>query len=222
MKKIRVLIADDHPILRKGTRGLLEAEPDIEVVDEAGDGTETLKKVRVHQPDVLLLDIVMPGLDGLEAAQKVRESSPRTRIVIHTLYDTQDYVHLALQAGALGYLLKSGPPEEIPGAIRAAYAGRYFLNSFITSSVIDAYLKGRQDGPVGESFQSLSKRERQVFLLLVEGFSTSQIAEILSISPKTVEKLRTHVAARLGIDNPIEMAKYAIRIGLVDPGVSKS
>ena len=221
MKKIRVMIADDHPILRKGTRGLLEDEPDIEVVDEAGDAPETLKKVRIHQPDVLLLDIVMPGLDGLEAAQKVRESSPRTRIVIHTLYDTQDYVHLALQAGALGYLLKSGPPEEIPGAIRAAYAGRYFLNSFITSSVIDAYLKGRQDEPVGESFQSLSKRERQVFLLLVEGFSTSQIAEILSISPKTVEKHRHSVACRLGIDNPIEMAKYAIRIGLVDAGTRK-
>jgi DNA-binding NarL/FixJ family response regulator len=215
------LIADDHPILRKGTRGLLETEPDIEVVDEAGDGPETLRKVRVHQPDVLLLDIVMPGLDGLEATEKVREISPKTKIVIHTLYDNRDYVHLALKAGALGYLLKSGPSEEIPAAIRAANAGRYFLNSFITSSVIDAYLKGRQEEPVGESFQGLSKRERQVFLLLVEGFSTSQIAEVLSISPKTVEKHRTHVAARLGIDNPIEMVKYAIRIGLIDPGVSK-
>jgi DNA-binding NarL/FixJ family response regulator len=223
MSGIRVLIADDHPIVRKGLRQLLEAEADMEVVAEAGDGMDALEKVRAHHPDVLLLDIAMPRLTGLEAAQMVKDTSPETRIVILSMYEKEAYARQALDAGALGYILKGGPSEEILGAIRAVAKGRYYLSSSITSSVVDVYLKGRLPSAApDEGYQSLSERERQVFLLLVEGLSTTQIADTLCISPKTVEKHRLNVATKLDIDSPVEMVKYAIRIGLVDPEIWKS
>jgi DNA-binding NarL/FixJ family response regulator len=222
MSGIRVLIADDHPIVRKGLRQLLEAETDMEVVDEAGDGMEALEKVRVKHPDVLLLDIAMPRLTGLEAAQMVKDTSPETKIVILSMYEKEAYARQALDAGALGYILKGGPSEEILAAIRAVAKGRYFLSSSITSSVVDIYLKGRSKAAPDEGYQSLSERERQVFMLLVEGLSTTQIADTLCISPKTVEKHRLNITTKLDIDSPVEMVKYAIRIGLVDPEIWKS
>ncbi|HXV21712.1 MAG TPA: response regulator transcription factor [Desulfuromonadales bacterium] len=222
MSGIRVLIADDHPIVRKGLRQLLEAEADMEVVEEAGDGMEALEKARVHHPDVLLLDIAMPRLTGLETAQMVKDTSPETKVVILSMYEKEAYARQALDAGALGYILKGGPSEEILGAIRAVAKGRYFLSSSITSSVVDVYLKGRSTATPDEGYQSLSERERQVFMLLVEGLSTIQIADTLCISPKTVEKHRLNIATKLGMDSPVEMVKYAIRIGLVDPDIWKS
>jgi two-component system response regulator NreC len=222
MSSIRVLIADDHPIVRKGLRQLLEAEADMEVVEEAADGMEALEKVRAHHPDVLLLDIAMPRLSGLETAQMVGSAAPETKIVIISMYEKEAYARQALDAGALGYVLKGGPSEDILTAIRSAHKGRYFLSSSITSSVVDVYLKGRQKETPDEGYQSLSERERQVFLLLVEGFSTAQIADTLCISPKTVEKHRLNIANKLGTESPVEMVKYAVRIGLVDPEIWKS
>lgn len=222
MSRIRVLIADDHPIVRKGLRQLLEAEADMQVVEEAGDGMEALEKVRVHHPDVLLLDIAMPRLSGLEAAQMVGSAAPGTRIVILSMYEKEAYARQALEAGALGYVLKGGPSEEIPAAIRAAHKGQYFLSSSITSSVVGTYLKGDRQAPADRGYESLSERERQVFLLLVEGNSTAQVADILCISPKTVEKHRLNIAGKLGTESPVEMVKYAVRIGLVDPEIWKT
>ncbi len=222
MNKIRVLIADDHPIVRSGLRQLLETESDIQVIDEACDGMEALEKTRAHHPDVLLLDIAMPRLSGLEVAQQVKDAAPETRVVILSMYEKEAYARQLLDAGVLGYILKGGPSEEILAAIRAARAGRYFLSSSITSSVVSTYLKSRREAPVDKAYHSLSERERQVFLLLVEGNSTNQISDILCISPKTVEKHRANILAKLKLRNPIEMVKYAIRIGLIDPEIWKS
>ena len=223
MSLIRVLIADDHPIVRKGLRQLLEAESDIQVIAEAGDGIEALEKTRAHHPDVLLLDIAMPRLNGLEVAQTVRAAAPDTRVVILSMHEKEAYARQLLDAGVLGYVLKGGPSEEVLTAIRAAHEGRYFLSSSITSSVVSTYLKGRGKAAAGtEGYQSLSDRERQVFLLLVEGNTTARIGDILCISPKTVEKHRANIQNKLGIDNIVEMVKYAVRFGLLDPEIWKS
>lgn len=222
MNLIRVLICDDHPIVRTGLRQLLAAESDLQVVDEACDGLEALEKTRVHHPDVLLLDIAMPRLSGLEVAQMVRTVAPETKVVILSMHEKEAYARQALEAGALGYILKGGPSEEILTAIRAVAKGRYFLSSSITSSIVTSYLTGTEKETSDEGFYSLSEREQQVFLLLVEGNSTSQIGEILFISPKTVEKHRTNITSKLGLHNPVEMLRYAIRIGLVDPEIWKS
>ena len=221
MNKIRVLIADDHPIVRGGLRQLLETEADIQVIDEASDGIEALEKARAHHPDVLLLDIAMPSLSGLEVAQQVKDLAPETRVVILSMYEKEAYARQLLDAGVLGYVLKGGPSEEILAAIRAARAGRYFLSSSITSSVVSTYLKSRQEEATDKGYQSLSERERQVFLLLVEGNSTTQLSDILYISPKTVEKHRANILNKLELRNPVEMVRYAIRIGLIDPEIWK-
>lgn len=220
--RIRVLISDDHPIVRTGLHQLLNAEVDMQVVDEACDGLETLEKVRIHHPDVLLLDIAMPKLSGLEVAQMVKTASPETKVVILSMYEKEAYACQALEAGALGYVLKGGPSDEIPDAIRAVYKGHYFLSPSITSSVVYNYLNANRKETTTEGYQGLSEREKQVFMLLVEGNSTSRISDILCISPKTVEKHRSSITSKLGLNSPVEMLRYAIRIGLVDPEIWKS
>jgi two-component system, NarL family, response regulator NreC len=217
MGRIRILIADDHAVVRKGVRKLLENETDLQVIDEADNGRQVLEKVRVLHPEVLLLDIGMPGLNGLETAQLVKGVSAATRIVIFSIHEKVAYIRKALQAGALGYILKGGASEEIPAAIRAAHRGRYFLSAPINTSVIDSYLRPEGRESPDEAYQKLSERERQVFHLLVEGKSTLQIAQALYISPKTVEKHRVNIQNKLGLENPVAMVKYAVCAGLVDP-----
>lgn len=222
VSKIRVLISDDHPIVRSGLRQLLDAEIDMQVVDEACDGLETLEKARIYCPDVLLLDIAMPKLNGFEVAQMVRTASPETKVVILSMYEKEAYACQALEAGALGYILKGGPSDEIPIAIRAVHRGQYFLSPSITSSVVNNYLNASRKEIPSEGYQGLSERERQVFMLLVEGNTTARISDILCISPKTVEKHRANITSKLGLSSPVEMLRYAIRIGLVDPEIWKS
>jgi len=221
MNRIRVLISDDHPIVRSGLRQLLEAESDMQVVGEAGDGMTALEMVRERRPDVILLDIAMPRLSGLEVAQMVKAAAD-TRVVILSMYEKEAYARQALEAGALGYVVKGGPSEEILAAIRTVIKDQYYLSSSITSSVVSTYLQTPGKKTVDAGYQSLSERERQVFLLLVEGSSTSGISDILCISPKTVEKHRANIALKLGLSNPVEMLRYAIRIGLIDPEIWKS
>jgi two-component system response regulator NreC len=222
MNQIRVLIVDDHPIVRTGLRQFLEAESDLQVVDEASDGMEALEKAREHRPDVLLLDIAMPKLSGLEVAQMIKTTAPETKVVILSMHEKEAYARQALEAGALGYVLKGAPSEDILTAIRTVARGRYFLSSSITTSVVSNYLQGQGGKPADAGFGSLSEREQQVFLLLVEGNSTVQIGEILCISPKTVEKHRANISSKLNLDSPVDMLRYAIRIGLVDPEIWKS
>ena len=217
MNKIRVLIADDHAIVRDGLRQLLNGQQDMEAVGEAGDGREALEKAKSLHPDVVLLDVAMPRLSGLEVISLIRESAPDSQIVVLSMHAKETYVQQALAAGALGYVLKASPSEDILEAIRAARRGEYFLSSRLRAEVIGKYLKTRKSTPSLRGYDLLSEREQQVFRLVAQGHSTDQIADILCVSPKTVEKHRTSLMNKLGVHDRLELLKYAIKIGIVDP-----
>lgn len=217
MKRIRVLIADDHVMVREGLRQLLQTQSDIDVVGEAGDGIEAVEMARRCKPDVVLLDIAMPRMTGLEAVSLIRNALPDCRIVVLSMYEKETYAHQVLQAGAHGYVLKGEPSSDMLEAIRAAASGRYFFSSKMHQEVVRGYLERRPQEVQKNGFQALSDRERQVFFLLIEGNTSAQIATVLCLSLKTVEKHRAAVSRKLGTGSAVEMMKYAIRWGLVDP-----
>jgi len=217
MSKIRVMLADDHGILREGLRLLLQSQLDIDVVGEARDGVEAMELARSLRPDVLLIDIAMPRMNGLETLTLLRDACPQIRTVVLSGFEKEAYVHQALKAGAAGYVVKGAPGEELLAAVRAAAGGKTFLSDQVQKGVIQGYIDGRPDQPGPAGFDELSEREQQVFRLLVEGNTGSQIAEILFISSKTVDKHRAAIARKTGLDNPVKMVQYAIRTGLVDP-----
>ena len=217
MKNIQVLIVDDHSIVRDGLRQLLSSQPDMEVVGEAEDGQVALKKVKSFHPDVILLDIAMPRLSGLEIIGIIRETAPETQVVVLSMHAKETFVQQVLAAGALGYVLKASPSSDILEAIRAAHRGEYYLSSRLKAEVIGRYLKGRQSAPSVRGYDLLTEREQQVFRLVAQGHSTGRIAEILCVSPKTVEKHRTSLMNKLGVHDRLELLKYAIKIGVVDP-----
>jgi two-component system response regulator NreC len=217
MAKIRVLIADDHAIVREGLKQLINSQQDIEIVGEAEDGMEALEKIRALRPDVVLLDIAMPRLNGLEAISLIKEAVSSVQIVVLSMHTKENYVHQALATGALGYVLKASPGAEVVKAIRAAHQGEYFLSSKIKAEVIGTYLKNRKRQPEIRGYDTLSERERQVFRLVVEGNSNKQIGDLLCVSPKTVEKHRSNVMKKLGINDFLGMVKYAVKLGIADP-----
>lgn len=217
MKKIRILIADDHAIVRDGLRQVLNAHPDMEVVGEAEDGCRALEAAKSLRPDVVVLDIGMPGLSGLDVIGLIREAQPTVQVVILSMHAKESYVHQALASGATGYVLKASPSSDILEAIRAAHRGEYFLSSRIRADVIGSYVRSREKAPAPKGYELLSEREQQVFRLVVEGNSTARIADILCVSAKTVEKHRTSVMNKLGIHDRLELLKYAIKIGVADP-----
>lgn len=219
MRKIKILIVDDHTIVREGLRQLLNNQEDMEVVGEAGDGLEALKKVKILQPDVTLLDIAIPRLSGLEAVRLIKETVPGTQVVVFSMHKKEAYVHQVLASGALGYVLKASPSSDVLEAVRAARRGEYFLSSSIKAEVVKIYLENRKEKPTVKGYDLLSEREQQTFRLVVEGNSTKQIADVLSISPKTVEKHRTNVMNKLGIHDLVGLVKYAVKIGVIDPEI---
>jgi DNA-binding NarL/FixJ family response regulator len=213
MARIRVLIVDDHAILREGIRALLSLYPDIEVVGEAEDGLQAISLTRQLGPDIVLTDIAMPGLGGLEATVEIRKQSPNSRVVILTQHDDSEYIFPILKAGASGYVLKKAVGTELVAAIRAVYRGESFLYPSVATAVIEGYLSRGEDSE--SSYDRLSDREKQVLKLIAEGHTNKEIAEMLSLSVKTVLAHRANVMEKLDIHNRTELVKYAIRKGLV-------
>jgi len=214
---LSVLIVDDHTIVRQGLRKLLEAEGDIEIVGEAADGREAVTKAAEFLPSIVLLDISMPGLNGLEAVRQILKRSPKTRVMVLSMHKNEAYVLQALRNGASGYVLKESASEEIVTALRALGRGESYLSPSISRVVIDDYLRINSGGEqAGRTlYESLTAREREIFQLLAEGLKNHEVAERLHVSVKTVETHRAHVMEKLGLNNIAELVKYAIEIGIV-------
>jgi len=217
MELIKILIVDDHAIVRDGMHQLIASQDDMELVGEAPDGVEALKRVKTTNPDVVLLDIALPGMTGLETVGLIKEAKPEVKVVMLSMHSKESYVHQALSAGALGYVLKASSSKDILKAIRAAQKNEYFLSSKIRAGVIDAYLTSKKHTPTVRGYDLLTEREQQVFRMVVEGNTTKDIADILCVSAKTIEKHRTSITTKLGVHGRLELLKYAIKIGVVDP-----
>ena len=216
MGKIKILIVDDHSILREGIRALLEACVEMEVVGEAADGIEAIEKSRKLQPDLVLMDIAMPGLGGLEAMLEIRKTCSKTRVLVLTQYDNKEYIYRFLKAGASGYVLKKAVSAELISAIRAVQRGSSFLSPDIAPSVIEGYLQQRDEELEEDLYESLTFREKQVLKLIAEGYTNKQIADMLYMSVKTVMGHRTHLMEKLGIHSRTELVKFAIQKGLIE------
>jgi DNA-binding NarL/FixJ family response regulator len=215
---IRVLLADDHTIVRQGVRLCLEAMGDIEVVAEAEDGQIAVQLANELHPDVAVVDLTMPRLSGVEAIRQIRRDLPDTEVVVLSVHDSEPYVVQALRAGAAGYVLKRNAATELAAAIRAAHAGQAYLHPSIARRVIDDYLSRipASEGAATEPHERLTPREREVLQLAAEGHSTRAIAGLLCLSTKTVEHHRASLMTKLGLHGQTELVKYAIRSGLVE------
>ena len=216
MDKIRVLIADDHAIVREGIRLILAAHEDIEVAGEAQDGLETIKRVGELAPDVVLMDIAMPGLGGLEATIELAKTAPQSRVLVLTQYDDAEYIYRFLRAGAAGYVLKKSVGSDLVAAIRAVAQGKSYIDSMIADKVIRGYLEPEAASDQG-LYDRLSDREKTVFKLIAEGYTSRQIADTLVLSIKTVMTHRANIMEKLGIHNRSDLIKLAIRHGLIQP-----
>ncbi len=222
MTPIRVLLADDHTLVRAGIRSLLEPLAGIEIVAEAEDGREALRLIETHQPDVVLMDIAMKGMSGLEAAARVTKEFPKVRVIILSMHASEEYVMQALHAGAVGYLLKDSGTPELELAIRAVARGESYLTPVVSKSVIQDYRRrvGDEIGKrvsVDSPHEKLTPRQREVLQLIDEGRTTQETARTLPVSIKTVETHRAQLMARLDLHDVAGLVRYAIRMGLVDP-----
>jgi DNA-binding NarL/FixJ family response regulator len=215
VEKIKVLIADDHAIVREGIRMILGLQSDIEVVGEAANGIEAIEKCLHLMPDVVLMDIAMPGLGGLEATVEILKTRPQSKIVVLTQYDNTEYIYRFLKAGAAGYVLKKAVGSDLVAAIRAVHAGKAFIDPLVADKVIKGFLDKPETAAGEVLYEKLSDREKQVLKLVAEGRSMQQIADDLSLSIKTVMTHRTNIMEKLAIHNRTELIKYAIRTGLV-------
>ena len=209
-----VAIADDHELVRDGIRALLETEVGLRFVGDASNGLEAVQMVERVKPDVLLLDISMPFLDGLEAIREIRRASPRTRIVILSMFNDESHVARAFREGAVGYVPKQSSTTEVITAVREAAEGRRFIGSAFSERAIDAYLDKLEHAPE-EAYDTLSDREREVFRLLAEGFTNIEIAGRLFISPRTVETHRANLMKKLGLRTHTDLVLCAVRHGII-------
>lgn len=217
MKKITVLLADDHTVVRQGLRSLLAAETDIEVVGEAENGRQTVQMARRLLPDVLVMDIAMPKLNGLEATRQIIREVPATKVLILSSYSDDEYVHQLTEAGAAGYLIKQTAANDLLMAIRETYQGNAYFSPAISKRLLDRYRQSFMDGrPLKSGSVQLTPREMEVLQLVAEGFVNKQIAAELSISIKTVEKHRQQVMDKLNIHDVAGLTRYAIAKGVIE------
>lgn len=213
---IRVLLADDHTILRAGLRMMLNAQPDITVVGEANDGREAVRETEQLAPDVVIMDITMPELSGIEATKLIKRAMPEVKILILTMHENEGYLFQSLRAGASGYIMKEAADTELIQAIRTVQSGRFYLSPAAQSMMVGDYLQRVKAGEEKDSYNDLTEREREILKLVAEGLTNNQIAEKLVISPKTVDTHRTHVMDKLNLHSRAELVKYAMRRGLLE------
>jgi DNA-binding NarL/FixJ family response regulator len=215
MSRLRILLADDHTIVRQGLRKMLEERPDWEVVAEAGDGREAVRQAELHKPDVAILDVAMPLLNGIEATRQIVKKSPATRVLVLSMHADDAYVIQILQAGATGYLLKDSADVDLIQAVTAVSRGTSFFSPAIARLMLDDYVRQLADKGVTDRYESLSEREREIFQLIAEGKANKEIAAILSISPSTVETHRARIMEKLDLHSAAEIVLYAVRKGVI-------
>jgi len=216
MTKIGILIVDDHTILRAGLRMLINAQSDMEVLDEATDGNEALQKVRDTKPDIALMDITMPGISGIKAIEQIVQICPKTRVLVLTMHDDPAYLRSVLAAGGSGYVVKRSADSELLSAIRTVYRGRTFVDPTLGSSLVSDIFNKKTSGKQSGALEKLlSKREREVLKLLAQGYTNQQVADKIFVSVKTVETYRSRLVEKLGLRNRADLIRYALEIGLL-------
>ena len=213
---VSIVLAEDFPILLRGLRSLLESQPDFTVLGATADGPTAVRMVEQLKPKVLVLDLMLPGLGGLEVMRILRVRAPRTRIVVLSMHNATPFIAQALQNGAIGYVLKGSPEDEIVLAVREAAVGRRFLSPPITEDALNAYLEQSRSGTF-DPHQTLTRREREVLQMAAEGKTAPEIAATLNISPRTAESHRASIMKKLGLQNQTDLIRHAIRRGLLPP-----
>jgi two-component system response regulator NreC len=217
MPKIRLLLVDDHQIVRAGLRMLFLAEPDMEIVGEVGSGDTAVRAVRDLQPDVVIMDVVMPGMSGIEATRRIKAANPDTAVLALTMHEDEQYFFEMLNAGASGYIPKRAAPDDLVSAIRVVHQGNVFLHSTLARFLVkDVLARGGSDVP--PVAVQLTPREREVLTYIAEGYTNREIAETLVISIKTVDRHRENIMQKLNLHNRVELVKYAIEKGLITVG----
>lgn len=215
MRKLTVLIVDDHSVVRTGIKHILEEEEDLQIVGEAKDGWEAIQVVPQLNPDVILMDITMPGLGGLEATRRIRSFMPQVKILFLTMHESQEYFFQALQAGGLGYIPKSALDTELLAAIRTVGQGQSYLHPSVATVLVSEYLEQVKGGETPDPYYQLTEREREILHLIAQGHTNREIADLLYISVNTVHNHRANLMEKLGLHDRLELLKYAIRRGLV-------
>jgi two-component system response regulator NreC len=215
MTRLRILLGDDHTLLRQGLRKILQERPDWDVVAEAGDGREAVRQALAVQPDVAILDIGMPLMNGIEATRQIVRRRPDTHVLILSMHANEAYIIQALKAGAKGYLLKDSADTELIRGVAAVASGKSFFSPAVARVMLDDYVRHLAEKGIADRFDSLSEREREIFQLVAEGHSTKEIAELLSVSPATIETHRAHVLQKLDVHNTAELVLYAVRRGVI-------
>ena len=214
---ISVFLADDHTVVRDGLRSLLEAQHDIQVVGDAADGRDAVRQVLELRPDIVVMDIVMPGLNGIDATRQICEGCPSIQVIMLSMHSTSEHIFRALRAGARGYLLKESAGKEVAEAIRVVYGRQRYLSARITDAVVDAYLRQSEMAGATDPLARLSPREREILQLVVEGKSSAEIADLLYLSPKTIDTYRSRLMDKLGIKDLPSLVKFAVQHGLTPP-----
>ncbi len=215
MAKIRVLIVDDHALFREGIRLILQNQGSIEVIGEAADGAEAIEAARALKPDVVLMDVSMPGMDGLRAARQIKQECPQTQVLMLTMHESDDYFFHSLSAGASGYVLKEAASADLVAAIQSVAQGQVFLYPSVASKLVTDYLSRAGTPEARDQYQRLTAREQEILLLIGEGRSDKEIARQLAISSNTVQSHRWNIMEKLDLHNRAELIKYAIRRGLI-------